>query len=94
VASDGGNSYVKAQTNPVCATLGATTALLGGTVKYCGASGTLGLDLQLDMESEFLAAAPAQAMADASLDVLDQDAIVIVTPVGDDRYRTRITLNE
>lgn len=89
-ASDSG---IEAQTHPVCASLGATTALLGGTVEYCGASGLLGADLQLEARSSFLALSQAQLFEVASVSLLGQLAQVD-TQLVNDRFVTRVALNE
>jgi hypothetical protein len=90
MASDGG---IKAQTHPVCASLGATTALLGGTVEYCGASGLLGADLQLEARSSFLTLTQAELFESASVSLLGQ-LTQIETQLVNDRFVTDVTLNE
>jgi hypothetical protein len=92
VAFDGRITPVKAQTHPVCATLGLTAALLSGTVDYCGASGFPEL-VQLDSQIRFERLTLASLMIDRSITLIGQDLETQLLQDGDD-YLVRLAVNE
>jgi hypothetical protein len=92
VAFDGRITPVKAQTHPVCATLGLTAALLSGTVDYCGASGFPEL-VELDSQFRFNTRLLAGLMAQETLTILGQEADVVLVQEAND-YLVRVQVNE
>jgi hypothetical protein len=92
VAFEGRITHVKAQTHPVCVTLGIMTTLLSGTVDYCGASGLpqpFSLGFQATFDTELLAG----LMVNQSTALLGQELVFETFQVAND-YQVHLSLNE